>query len=451
MKTKFFYLGILLLGAAEIISIYLWITVDKGGFEPIFTIVNSIILPIYIFLGAKYLKEPENIDPEKIADIVVARIESKNNELTNLFRSLHESIIAAINKLDRSQNNKKFGRLNAKAISKLKKGEIEIATEVLRRIFNEEEKDQEEKHRASETARYIGVFLLSVDPRESIKYFNRSLELNPDNANALVDYGIALLTLGLPQEAFIHFQNALSKVGEDRLLHARILTNLGLLYQSTGIFKKAVESQEEALKIHIELNVERGIASNLSNLGVIYWENSRSQFATSRKLFEEAIELEKRTGNSVGEAIDLENLGVTYLTQGHLEKKLSCFDDAEKFIREAIKINEKIPNLIRLSSNYGNLGMVYSNRSDMVTSSSPDFQGLIDTCKSYLEKALKIAETHKFREIQANQLSNLGVVEEDLKNFAKAIEFWVKSRDIYALIGMEHKVRQLQSWIDNIA
>ena len=50
----------------------------------------------------------------------------------------------------------------------------------------------------------------------------------------------------------------------------------------------------------------------------------------------------------------------------------------------------------------------------------------------------------------ASEYGNLGSVYKERGDVEKARQYWVKAVDLYKKIGMPHKVKKVQGWIDEI-
>ena len=67
------------------------------------------------------------------------------------------------------------------------------------------------------------------------------------------------------------------------------------------------------------------------------------------------------------------------------------------------------------------------------------------------QKTLAISEKLGWQEGIANSFGNLGRICEDRGQVKEAWQLWTKARDIYAKIGMPHRVKEVQGWLDGLA
>lgn len=65
-----------------------------------------------------------------------------------------------------------------------------------------------------------------------------------------------------------------------------------------------------------------------------------------------------------------------------------------------------------------------------------------------MKRSLSLSQKLKYREGEANQYSNLGVLLEEKGNKSGAIEAWSKARDIYASIEMSDPALKMRRWME---
>ena len=72
--------------------------------------------------------------------------------------------------------------------------------------------------------------------------FERVVEIDPQHLNALINWGVALSSNNLAEEALPKFQEALAREPN----HSGALYNLGVAYQRLGMHEKAIETYDRA-------------------------------------------------------------------------------------------------------------------------------------------------------------------------------------------------------------
>ena len=198
---------------------------------------------------------------------------------------------------------------------------------------------------------------------------------------------------------------------------ALTISNLGLVYHSTGKFSKAEEYTLKALEIrknHLKDNV--GYGASLNNLAVLY--KDMGKYNESEELFKKANMLIKKANNENSNpyAIVLNNEAMLFQTIGR-------YDQAESLLNKAIAIadnnlKEKSPNYIRL---YVNLALLYQ------------LMGDLDKAEKIYLHALALQEKrigHKHPDY-ASLLRNLAALYQQKGNLDKVEDYLIQARDIY--------------------
>ena len=145
---------------------------------------------------------------------------------------------------------------------------------------------------------------------------------------------------------FIQEYNGLT----DTKIGAGVISNLGLIYHTTGRCLRAEELTLQAMQIQKDiLNDMHGYGASLNNLAVLYKDMGR--FNEAGKLFNQAIQitLETKGENSSAMAIVRNNNAI-------LLQVLGKYQDAEKELLKAIDLasdsfKEKSPNYVRMKVN----------------------------------------------------------------------------------------------------
>ncbi len=195
------------------------------------------------------------------------------------------------------------------------------------------------------------------------------------------------------------------------------ISNLGLVYHSTGRYSKSEEYSLKALEIrknHLKNNI--GYGASLNNLAVLY--KDMGKYNESEELFKKANTLIKNANNENSNpyAIVLNNEAMLFQTIGR-------YDQAESLLNKAIAIadnnlKEKSPNYIRL---YVNLALLYQ------------LMGELDKAENIYLQALALQEKrigHKHPDY-ASLLRNLAALYQQKGNLNKVEDYLTLARDIY--------------------
>ena len=129
-----------------------------------------------------------------------------------------------------------------------------------------------------------------------------------------------------------------------------VLSNIGLLYHTTGRYNLAREYSEKALEIRKKLGDDKnGLSASYNNLGVLY--KDMGKYTEAGDYIENALQVVMESGDkkSTSYAIVLNNKAILYQQTGK-------YSEAEKMLHEAIsqaseELKEKSPNFVRMKIN----------------------------------------------------------------------------------------------------
>lgn len=192
-----------------------------------------------------------------------------------------------------------------------------------------------------------------------------------------------------------------------------------------------LDSAEEGYKRVLELSAEDEIGQAIAygNLGSLY--KTRGELDSAESSLMKSLRLYEKMGRKEGMASNYCNLGVIH------QSRHNC-DAAEKMYREALAINLDLRREAGIANAYGNLGLLHKER------------GELDAAEQMYEQSLAIDERLGRKEGIANSYANLGVLYGMREDADTARQFLIRSRQLFAEIGMPHMVAQLQSWLDEL-
>jgi tetratricopeptide (TPR) repeat protein len=139
---------------------------------------------------------------------------------------------------------------------------------------------------------------------------------------------------------------------KDKEVHGIVLGNLGNAYRNLGELKKAIEYQEQALKIAREIGDRRHEGICLGSLGLAYRDLGEPK--KEIEYYEQALKISREVVDRINEGIWLGNLGLAYIDLGEPKKAIEYNEQGLKIARE---IGDRRSEGIRL----GNLGVAYSD------------------------------------------------------------------------------------------
>lgn len=278
--------------------------------------------------------------------------------------------------------------------------------------------------------------------KEAAKEINNCMPLmmSPkDRMSFCIIAGNCLLTLGDLQKAEEYLLEALGiserkdiqgiiKKDADYIKSAAYC-NTGLIYKDKGDYKKAIKYFEDALQIDRKIGNRLGESDDLGNIGVVY--GIIGDLDIGLKYFNDALMIIKEIGSSLGEAITLGNIGNIYNAKGELNIGLRYYNDA-------LKINQKIGYRRGEANDLGNIGNIYYKLRD------------INKAFKYLNDALRIHQEIGYCLGEAIGLANFGLIYKEQGDNDKALEFLQQALDILNEHGLAQGKDVIQDAINEM-
>lgn len=211
----------------------------------------------------------------------------------------------------------------------------------------------------------------------------------------------------------------LKSFATDSLSYIQLVSNLGLLYHTTGKYIAAEEYTQKALnfrKNDVSKNAKAALAASINNLGVLY--KDLGKYSEAEKLLLESVEKnrEAKTENSIPYCIAINNLAVFYQTMGR-------YNDAQPLLENALRIaepllGEKSENYIRMMTN---LALLFHD------------MGKYKEAEELLKKGIKIKERRlgTGHPDYAHMLNNLASLYMDMKINTEVEALLKKAAGIY--------------------
>lgn len=269
-------------------------------------------------------------------------------------------------------------------------------------------------------------------------------------AERLWEMGQKAYESGRYNDALSYYQKSLSLCKDNLECKSANLNGLGRVYEALGDDIKALPYYEEALKIERQRNNRDGIATNLFNVGAIYYakaidfEKAYSLLDESQRLFKElkdreslaivlhhlgkvatsldryeialssfneSIKINRELNNQQAVAANLNLIGDVYSKLGQYDKPLSYY-------QEALKINRQLNNAQEIAITLKNIGDAYCDLLEF------------DKALPYYEEALNIQKKHNFKYDMATTLNNIGAFYNDINQYDKALSYYEQSLKI---------------------
>ncbi len=115
-----------------------------------------------------------------------------------------------------------------------------------------------------------GVLKTEQDDTNKINTLNTLGELLWRTGSYDSSMANATKALGLEEKIISSPESTISKAGENE--RARTYKVMGVIYRHLGNYSKALDFDLNALDINRTIGNKNGMASNLGNIGVVYWD-----------------------------------------------------------------------------------------------------------------------------------------------------------------------------------
>jgi tetratricopeptide (TPR) repeat protein len=181
------------------------------------------------------------------------------------------------------------------------------------------------------------------------------------------------------------------------------LGNIGADFLIQNNYDKALEYMFNSLKIAQELDDRPGIAAQFNNIAGIYHESFKD-YKKALFYFNKAFDVNMSLGNKLHQGINLQNIGLIYLTLGK-------YDSAYYYYRSALEILTKLSNPQIIAACEISLGEYYLKVDDP------------DSSLEYASNALTVGQEQNFMEIIKNAAAVLHEAYLKKRDFENAYKF----------------------------
>jgi protein O-mannosyl-transferase len=195
-----------------------------------------------------------------------------------------------------------------------------------------------------------GSLLRDRQVDEAMAHFQRALEIQPNNVEAIVNLGLAYSQIGRLNEAMAEYRRALELEPNNAETHDKlggILLRQGQLNEAIGCFQKALELQPDNVSTLVNLGCAL-VQQNQPDAAMVCYQKALAidpenapahsnlgNILFRRGLVDEAVEHYRRALKSQPDYTDAHNnLGVALLTLGKADEALAHW-------REAVKIDPR--------------------------------------------------------------------------------------------------------------
>ncbi|MCE3280900.1 MAG: photosystem assembly protein Ycf3 [Bacteroidetes bacterium] len=210
---------------------------------------------------------------------------------------------------------------------------------------------------------------------------------------------------------------------------AKSYCNIGIIYSDQGNSVDALKYLAASLKIFVDINDQKGIASCYNNIGNVY--DNLSDNSQALKYYTASLKIRKAIG-------DLKGVGGSYNNMGLVHANMGNYPEALKNYFECLKIMDSIGEKRAAASALNNIGLIYSSQNNNA-----------EALKNHLE-ALKIRKEIGHKRGLGSSYGNIGIIYEAQGNWEEALKSYLQSLKIREEIGHKEGIASALNSIGNV-
>jgi tetratricopeptide (TPR) repeat protein len=252
----------------------------------------------------------------------------------------------------------------------------------------------------------------------------------------------------------------------DHISAGSVQTDKGMPFYERGCYARALDHFYRANELYTAIGDSRGMAMSANNIGVVY--RAMGEAAAAIPFFEDALRMYRSLGNQEDVRQTLSNLAAAQVDTGDYAAAGKNIDEALK-----IRIGRKpfVPAmtvkgiLLAKQGDVKGAEAMFKEALDNIDRRNPAGAAAANYAMGELllgtarykeavpcfEKALESDRKAGFYRGIADDLTALGRSSAGLRDDASAVNYWEQSVRIYALLGMEEKVRATMGILEEAA
>ncbi|MBK9283448.1 MAG: tetratricopeptide repeat protein [Sphingobacteriaceae bacterium] len=209
-----------------------------------------------------------------------------------------------------------------------------------------------------------------------------------------------------------------------------VFVNMGNTYNYLSDYNKALENFDKSAVEYKKANYLPGLASAIMDKGNSYYY--LGELEKAKKAYLDALEIQLKCPP------DNNSLANIYNNLGIISGMVKKYKEAEEYFLKVISLNEKAKDYLSLGKTYNNLYIVYSNN-------NRDKEA-----KEYLEKSIELKMKYGFNIDKSEALHLRASIFEIDENYAKAIEYNLKSLQFLDTNVHNTELRTIYSSLANL-
>ena len=204
--------------------------------------------------------------------------------------------------------------------------------------------------------RNLGYFyLISSDYKQAQDNFNYIIKNTKDNSKIGLSYsGLGIIEAkqsNYPEALKLYFKGLkFAENSNDKIIQAKILSNIGSVYYDTNEFNKSIQYQKKALAIPSKNGFKEDDNLRLHNIGLCYFE--LKNYDKCLEFIQKAELLDDKLGNLMNKISCIGVRGRVYFERKEYDKALSIF-------LKQLELNNEFGDPHNISGTYSRIGDVY--------------------------------------------------------------------------------------------
>jgi len=238
-----------------------------------------------------------------------------------------------------------------------------------------------------------------------------------------------LTNLGLLDKAISLSERGLKFAKKGSEAETVLLGNLGIIQCQLGNYKEAARLHKEALKNNKKLGRLNGVANQYGSLGLLYLETR--DLDKAEEMLQKSLQIFVDLKDVEGQGYTYINLALVYSNGGN--KGLSI-----QMLKKAREVFSQIGDPKIVAGYLVNIGKIYGDSGDF------------NKAEEIWREAFRIYKQVGNIEGMATLDFNLGMIYYTYDDRKKAKEDLQKAHDMFQKIGMKHRAREVEDWIDRL-
>ena len=251
-------------------------------------------------------------------------------------------------------------------------------------------------------------------------------------AGALSNIGYLFNATGVSDSALYYYERCLaiqSEIG-DKAGQSATAINTGYIFLNQGMIEKALEYYYRSLRLEEELGNQAGIATALNGIGYIQYKQGDTENALTN--YEKSLGIREALKDDYAIATCLNNIGLVYKDQSQWQKALDYFG-------RCLNLQQKIEDKAGIVITLANLGFVYKSL------------GQLTRARNRYSQSLELSTELQDKRGMANSLNSLALISLENGNLNSARNFAERSLQAAIDLNYPQEIRDASETLTEIS